>query len=46
MDSSLLASVDAIEFQTTEAYSGSDLNNVKYNIYRYSEEWGEGYVVK
>jgi hypothetical protein len=31
MRSSLLASVDVIEFQTTDAYSILDLTNVMYN---------------
>jgi hypothetical protein len=31
MRSSLLASVDVMEFQTTEAYSNLDLTKVKYN---------------
>lgn len=28
----LLASVDVIEFQTTETYSTLDLTNIKYNM--------------
>jgi hypothetical protein len=32
MRSSLLASVDLIEFQTTDAYSSLDLTNVVYNL--------------
>jgi hypothetical protein len=32
MRSSLLASVDVMEFQTTEAYSNLDLTKVKYRI--------------
>jgi hypothetical protein len=43
--SNLLASVDIIEFQITEAYSSLDLMRVKYNRYRHSmEEIGEGYI--
>jgi hypothetical protein len=38
MHSSLLASVDVIEFQTTEAYSNLDPNDVKYNIYKQSRD--------
>jgi hypothetical protein len=38
MRSSLLASVDVIEFQTTEAYSNLDLTNVKYSTYKQSRE--------
>jgi hypothetical protein len=38
MGSSLLASVDVTEFQTTEAYSNLDLTNVKYSIYKHSTE--------
>jgi hypothetical protein len=33
MRSRLLASVDVIEFQTTEAYSNLELTNVKYSTY-------------
>jgi hypothetical protein len=32
MRSSLLASVDVIEFQKTDAYSSLDLTNVVYNL--------------
>jgi hypothetical protein len=35
---SFLASVDVIEFQTTEAYSNLDLTNVKYSTYKQSRE--------
>jgi hypothetical protein len=38
MSSSLLALVDAIEFQITEAYSTLDLANVKYSTYKQSRE--------
>jgi hypothetical protein len=38
MRSSLLASVDVIEFQTTEAYSNLDLTEVKYSTYKHSRE--------
>jgi hypothetical protein len=38
MRSSFLASVDVIEFQTTEAYSNLNLTNVKYSIYKQSRE--------
>jgi hypothetical protein len=38
MLSSFLASVDVIEFQTTEAYSNLDLTNVKYSTYKQSNE--------
>jgi hypothetical protein len=38
MRSSLLAPVDAIEFQITEAYSNLDLTNVKYIAYKQSRE--------
>jgi hypothetical protein len=40
MRSSLLASVEVMEFQTTEAYSNLDLTKVKYNTYRHSREGG------
>jgi hypothetical protein len=36
MRSSLLASVDVIEFHTTEAYSNLDRTKVKYNTYKHS----------
>jgi hypothetical protein len=36
MCSSLLASIDVIEFQTTEACSSLDVTRVKYNMYIYS----------
>jgi hypothetical protein len=36
--SSLLASVDVIEFQTAEAYSVLDVTNVKYIIHKQSRE--------
>jgi hypothetical protein len=32
MRSSLLASVDVIEFQTTDAYANLDLTNTMYNL--------------
>jgi hypothetical protein len=38
MRSSLLASVDVIEFHTTEAYSNPDLTKVKYKTYEHSRE--------
>jgi hypothetical protein len=38
MRSSLLASVDVIEFHTTEAYSYLDLIKVKYKTYKHSRE--------
>jgi hypothetical protein len=38
MRSSLLTTVDVIEFQTTEAYSNLDLTNVKYSTYKQSRE--------
>jgi hypothetical protein len=38
MRSRFLASVDVIEFQTTEAYSNLDLTNVKYSTYKQSKE--------
>jgi hypothetical protein len=38
MVSSLLASVDVIEFQTAEAYSSFDLSNVKYNRHKQSRD--------
>jgi hypothetical protein len=38
MRSSFLASVDVIEFQTTEAYSNLDLTNVKYSTCKQSRE--------
>jgi hypothetical protein len=37
MRSSLFASVDVTEFQTTEAYSSLGTTMVKYNIYRHSK---------
>jgi hypothetical protein len=38
MLSSLLASVDVMEFQIIEAYSNFDLTNVKYSTYKQSRE--------
>jgi hypothetical protein len=38
MRSSLLASVDVIEFQTAEAYSNLDLTNVRFSVYKHSRE--------
>jgi hypothetical protein len=38
MRSSLLASVDTIEFQTTEAYSNLDLTKIKYSTYKHYRE--------
>jgi hypothetical protein len=38
MCSSMLAPVDMIEFQTTEAYSVLVLSNVKYSTYKQSRE--------
>jgi hypothetical protein len=38
MRSSLLASVDVIEFHTTEAYSNLGLTKVKYKTYKHSRE--------
>jgi hypothetical protein len=38
MRSSLLASVDVIEFHATEAYSNLGLTKVKYKIYKHSRE--------
>jgi hypothetical protein len=38
MRSSLLASVDVIEFHTTEAYSNLGLTEVKYKTYKLSRE--------
>jgi hypothetical protein len=38
MRSNLLASVGVIEFQTAEAYSSLDLNDVNYNMYRHSKD--------
>jgi hypothetical protein len=38
MGSNILASVDVMEFQTTEAYSNLDLTKVKYSIYKHSRE--------
>jgi hypothetical protein len=38
MRSSLLASVDVIEFLTTEAYSNLDLTKVKYSTDKQSKE--------
>jgi hypothetical protein len=34
----MLAEVDVIEFQNTEAYSNFDLTNVKYSTYRQSSD--------
>jgi hypothetical protein len=34
-----------MEFQTTEAYSSSDLTKVKYNIYRQSREENEKVII-
>jgi hypothetical protein len=36
MYSSMLTSVDVIEFRTTEAYSNLGLTNVKYSTYKQS----------
>jgi hypothetical protein len=36
MHSSLFTSIEIIEFQTTELYSISDVNNVKYNMHIHS----------
>jgi hypothetical protein len=36
--SRLLASIEAIDFQTAEEYSGVDLTGLKYYIYRYSKD--------
>jgi hypothetical protein len=36
--SSLLATVNMIEFHTTEAYSNLDLTKLEYNIYKHSRE--------
>jgi hypothetical protein len=30
--------MDVIDFQTTEAYSNLDLNNIKYSTYKQSRE--------
>jgi hypothetical protein len=38
MRSSLLASVDITEFQTTDAYSSLDLTNVIYNLSKHSRD--------
>jgi hypothetical protein len=38
MRSSLLASVDIIEFQTTDAYSSLDLTNAMYNLSIHSRD--------
>jgi hypothetical protein len=38
MRSSLFASVDIIEFQTTDAYSSLDLTNVIYNVSIHSRD--------
>jgi hypothetical protein len=38
MRSGMLASVDVIEFQTTEAYSNFDPTNVKYGTCKQSRE--------
>jgi hypothetical protein len=38
MRSSLLASVDVTEFQTTEAYSSLDLTKVRYSVYKHSRD--------
>jgi hypothetical protein len=38
MRSSLVASVNVIEFKISEAYSNLHLTNVKYTTYRYSRE--------
>jgi hypothetical protein len=38
MCSSLLASVDVMEFQTTQAYSNLDLTNGNYSMYKQSRE--------
>jgi hypothetical protein len=38
MRSSILASVDVIEFHTTEAYSNLGLTKVKYETYKHSRE--------
>jgi hypothetical protein len=38
MRSSLLASVDVIEFQTQDAYSSLDLTNVIYNLCIHSRD--------
>jgi hypothetical protein len=38
MRSSLLASVDVIEFHSTEAYSNLGLTKVKYKTYKHSRE--------
>jgi hypothetical protein len=43
MRSSLLASVEEMEFQTTEAYSNLDLTKVKYSTYKHSREETAGY---
>jgi hypothetical protein len=45
MQSSLLASVVLIEFQTREAYLSFDLINVKYNIYKEPREEKEKVIV-
>jgi hypothetical protein len=38
MNSSLLESVEGIEFQITEAYSNLDLSNLKHSKYKHSKE--------
>jgi hypothetical protein len=38
MRSSFLASVDAIEFHTTDEYSSLDLTNVIYNLWIYTRD--------
>jgi hypothetical protein len=38
MHSSLLASVDVIEFHATQAYSYLGLTEVRYKIYKHSRE--------
>jgi hypothetical protein len=38
MRSSLLASVDIIDFQTTDAYSILDLTNAMYNLSKHSKD--------
>jgi hypothetical protein len=46
MRSSVLASVDVIEFQTTEAYATLDLTRVKYNRYMHLRDEKENVMLR